>query len=149
MIVDSLKNAEKYSKLNKRFAVAFDYIKGTDLNKLPVGRTDIDGDNIYVSVSEYDTKLEGQFEAHKMYADIQVIISGEERMDYSAADKAMLVTAYDNEKDISFLAAEYYSTVNLSAGEFVIFLPGEPHRPGLAVSAPAKVRKAVVKVLMD
>lgn len=148
MIVDSLKNVGRYSALSKRLAAAFDYIANNDLHKLPVGRTDIDC-GIYVAVSEYQTKHEGRFEAHKKYADIQIIISGEERMDYASEDKALLVTAYDRDKDITFLDAELYSTVNLAAGQFVVFLPGEPHRPGLAVGEPIKVKKAVVKVLMD
>jgi biofilm protein TabA len=33
-------------------------------------------------------------------------------------------------------------------GDFVVFYPGEVHKPLCAVGAPAKVRKAVVKMLM-
>jgi biofilm protein TabA len=38
--------------------------------------------------------------------------------------------------------------VILSEGDFVVFYPGEVHKPLCAVGAPAKVRKAVVKMLM-
>ncbi len=39
-------------------------------------------------------------------------------------------------------------TVILNEGDFVVFYPGEVHKPLCAVGAPAKVRKAVVKMLM-
>ena len=34
----------------------------------------------------------------------------------------------------------------LSEGDFVVFYPGEVHKPLCAVGAPAQVRKVVVKV---
>lgn len=36
----------------------------------------------------------------------------------------------------------------LNEGDFVVFYPGEVHKPLCAVGALAKVRKAVVKMLM-
>ncbi|WP_416820994.1 YhcH/YjgK/YiaL family protein, partial [Cronobacter sakazakii] len=39
-------------------------------------------------------------------------------------------------------------TVVLEEGDFVIFWPGEVHKPLCAVGNPAPVRKAVVKMLM-
>lgn len=53
------------------------------------------------------------------------------------------------EKDIAFLAeGQQEKTVILNEGDFVVFYPGEVHKPLCAVGAPAKVRKAVVKMLM-
>ena len=53
------------------------------------------------------------------------------------------------EKDIAFLpAGEQEKTVILNEGDFVVFYPGEVHKPLCAVDEPAKVRKAVVKMLM-
>lgn len=53
------------------------------------------------------------------------------------------------EKDIAFLAeGQQEKTVILNQGDFVVFYPGEVHKPLCAVGAPAKVRKAVVKMLM-
>ncbi|TGD49773.1 YhcH/YjgK/YiaL family protein, partial [Salmonella enterica subsp. enterica serovar Poona] len=36
----------------------------------------------------------------------------------------------------------------LHEGDFVVFYPGEVHKPLCAVGEPARVRKAVVKMLM-
>ena len=52
------------------------------MSKLEVKRYDIDGDNLYATVSEYITKNEedAKFEAHQKYIDIQYVISGKEIM---------------------------------------------------------------------
>ena len=51
------------------------------------------------------------------------------------------------EKDIAFLAeGQQEKTVILNEGDFVVFYPGEVHKPLCAVGAPALVRKAVVKM---
>ena len=53
------------------------------------------------------------------------------------------------ERDIAFLSAgEQEQTVILNEDDFVVFYPGEVHKPLCAVGEPAKVRKAVVKILM-
>ncbi|MFH1308555.1 MAG: YhcH/YjgK/YiaL family protein [Patescibacteria group bacterium] len=56
------------------------YLKETDLLFLKIGRTKIEGDNIFLMVQEYETrpKEEKSAEQHKKYIDIQLILSGEE-----------------------------------------------------------------------
>ena len=34
----------------------------------------------------------------------------------------------------------------LKPGKFVIFMPGEPHKPGCVVQAPMDIKKVVIKV---
>ena len=53
------------------------------------------------------------------------------------------------DKDIAFLpeGAEE-KTVVLNEGDFVVFYPGEVHKPLCAVGTPAQVRKVVVKMLV-
>lgn len=51
------------------------------------------------------------------------------------------------DKDIAFLSeGGQEKTVVLNEGDFVVFYPGEVHKPLCAVGAPALVRKAVVKM---
>ena len=81
MIKDTLKNSEFYYGLGERFQKAFEYLKTTNLSEKENGKYEIDGENIYVSVQDYNTKPEeeGKFEAHKKYADIQFIVKGQEK----------------------------------------------------------------------
>ncbi len=71
-----------YFKNRERWEKAFAFLRDNDLSKLEVKRYDIDGDNLYASVSEYMTKNEedAKFEAHRNYIDIQHVIIGAEQM---------------------------------------------------------------------
>jgi YhcH/YjgK/YiaL family protein len=127
----------------------FEYLAGTDLAALPVGRTAIEGDDVYVLVSEAETCPAEQvrFEAHRRYIDIQLVVRGQEAI--GTAPVAALVTSepYDATKDIEFFEPPRESaTVALHAGEFAVFAPGDGHRPGLHLDGPHVRRKAVVKL---
>lgn len=53
-----------------------EYVNSWELAALPCGKYVIDGERIYVSIQEYETKSYGdcRFETHKRYADIQCIL---------------------------------------------------------------------------
>lgn len=54
------------------------------------------------------------------------------------------------DKDIAFLpAGKQEQPVVLQEGDFIIFYPGEVHKPLCAVGEPTHVRKAVVKMLVS
>ena len=57
---------------------AFEYLSRTDLASLPLGHTDIEGDDVYVLILEGETKPPEQvrFEAHRRYIDIQIVVPG-------------------------------------------------------------------------
>ena len=78
MILDSLKNAALYAEMHPRFKTVFDYIASHDLAAMECGRHDIDGDNIFVVVQEWDLRPtnEARLELHRKYIDIQLVLDG-------------------------------------------------------------------------
>jgi len=128
---------------------AFEFLARTDLAALPLGRTDIEGTDMFLTVSEAETRAPAQvkFEAHRRYIDIQLVVRGQESIGY--APVASLVTAepYDATKDIEFFSVPQESaTLALRAGDFAVFAPGDGHRPSLHLDGPHVSRKVVVKV---
>lgn len=111
---------------------------------LPCGRYDLE-DGIFVNISEYRTGTEGLFEAHRKYIDVQCILAGEEKIEVAPVRSLSVTQAYDEAADILFGKGEGRSYV-LRAGQAIVLLPEEAHRPGLCVSEPAQVKKAVFKV---
>ena len=111
---------------------------------LPCGRYELE-DGIFVNVSEYATKCEGQFEAHRRYIDVQCILSGEEKIEVAPADSLRITRDYDEDADILFGDGEGEACI-LRAGQAIVLLPEEAHKPGLCLDAPAPVKKAVFKV---
>lgn len=130
---------------------AIEHVKAHVNEATPLGKHDIDGNNLFYLVSEDSTEpqAERRAEYHARYLDIQIVLRGQEGMTFSTLPAGEPQTDWLADKDIAFLAeGAQEKTVILNEGDFVVFYPGEVHKPLCAVGAPAKVRKAVVKVLM-
>lgn len=147
MIVDNIKNAPLYYDLNDRIKTALKYLEKTDLKNLPCGKHEISGDDIFIIVEEYNSKPieQGKWEAHRKYIDIQIVIKGEEKLGYTNVNNIRTIVEYDADKDILFGKGDG-SFINASAKDFLIFTPEDAHMPGIAISSPSPVKKAVVKV---
>src|SRR5215203_6031202 len=103
MIIDSLKNADKYIGLHPRFAKAFEFIQSQDLAAMEVGKFQIDGEVLHAAVSNKDgvTAADAKFEAHNHFIDIQVCPTGRETLGWKPRQKCVEVkTAYNPEKDV-------------------------------------------------
>ncbi len=114
-----------------------------------LGRTDIEGDDVYVLLSEAETHPpeQVQFEAHRRYIDIQFVVRGQESIGVAPLAGLVTIEPYDAARDIEFFAAPQQSeTLALRAGDFAVFTPGDAHRPSLHLDGPHVSRKAVVKV---
>lgn len=144
MIVSDLNSAGRYAEADKKIAACID--RARTLNaQTKCGRYDVCQD-VYVNVMEYEPKSaeDAVFETHELYADLQLILSGEEYMGYAALGDLSQKSEYDKEKDIAFWTGKA-ALLPLRAGEFAMFYPGEPHAPSLKKSA-GKVKKAVFKI---
>ncbi len=147
MILDKLENCSKYFSLGKRFETGFKYLLETDLTKITDGKYDIEGDDVFVLVSSYETKrpTEKLPEAHRKYADIQFIVSGNENIGYAHLENQNIKIEYNEEKDIIFYdEVSFY--IKLPKGKFAVFLPDDIHMPGILDGEVMQVKKAVVKV---
>ena len=56
MIIDKIENSHLYKDLSKRIEKAFEYIHNTDLKNINPGKYEIEGENIFALISEYETK---------------------------------------------------------------------------------------------
>jgi biofilm protein TabA len=127
----------------------FEYLERTDLRALPMGRTVIEGEDVFALVSEAPSRepSEARFEAHRRYLDVQCAIDGQEAIGLAPYASLTATERYDETKDIEFLAAPpSCAWVELKAGRFAVFAPEDGHQPGCHLDGPHKVRKVVVKV---
>ncbi|MGK9368754.1 YhcH/YjgK/YiaL family protein [Melioribacter sp. Ez-97] len=147
MILDQIKHTEIYYPLGENFRKAFEFLKSSDLENIDEGKYEIDGDNVFAVVQNYDTKprTAGKWEAHKKYADIQFIVSGKEKIGFSFPTKMIVTEDYNPDKDLMFLKGEGEFLI-LESGYFAVFFPTDIHMPGIAVNLSTPVKKVVVKV---
>jgi YhcH/YjgK/YiaL family protein len=144
--------AVAYFKNKERWDKAFGFLKSSDFSKLEIKRYDINGDNLYATVSEYLSKNieNAKFEAHQKYIDIQYVISGSEMMGVAPMSmKKDVLAPYDATKDIEFMTVTQNSEYKATPDRFFIFFPSDIHRPSVKVDENSQVRKVVIKVKID
>jgi len=149
MIIDRIENSQLYYSVHPRFKAAFDYIQQLNADTIPVGRYEIEGDALFALVQEYDTKLkeQGFWESHRRYIDLQYVARGVEGMGYVNINY-LQPGEYDASKDLLLPHGEG-DMVTLHSGCFTLLLPQDVHMPGMAIGAPAPVKKIVVKIRVE
>lgn len=146
MIYDKLSNISEYEALSDNFKKAIEYITQNDISQLEPGRYEIDGDNAYFMIQEYETKQQkdANFESHLEYADLQLILEGDEKIGFTIK--------YDHEGTKIESKVDYYLYdltpdffLTLQKNEFVICMPEDIHMACVRNTA-EHVKKAVIKI---
>lgn len=118
----------------------------------PDGDYDIIPGRLRVNISTYSTVESStrKFEAHRQFCDVQVILRGNERIEWADLDccKVQLSEEYSRGGDIAFYdEPEFSSSVALSDGMFLIARPEDAHKPCIIAGRQSEqVTKAVFKI---
>ena len=150
MIVDKLENARQYFCLSERIQKGFEFILQNNLLEYEVGKYPIDDENVFLMISQYETKplADCKIESHLKYIDIQFILKGKEKIGYCFKTCQTPSEAYSSEKDVMFYnePVKYFT---LDEGEFAIFYPSDVHQPGIIAENKTLVRKVVLKIAVQ
>jgi len=149
MILGSMSSWEEQRRYSHQVIVtAMEKLQGLLKENPPLGRTDIDGDQMYVSIMEFDAKSSEDHlaEKHESYIDLQYLIEGEETIGYwSWGADSEAVKSYEPEQDYAlYTPVADENLLHLKPGMFAVFFPHDIHRPGMG--KPGKIKKAVVKI---
>lgn len=153
MITSTLSQLHWYKIISPSFTKAINYALATDFAPMEPGKYEIDGDTVFAIVNEFTTKpaAECELEAHQLYADIQIVVSGTEKFGYTPLVKQEPSSPYNTENDVSFysIPEEEISYLTLAAGQFIIFFPSDIHQPETFHHQPELVKKVVLKVKVE
>jgi YhcH/YjgK/YiaL family protein len=145
--VNPLEFAEQYNKNQATWDKAFVFLNRQDLETLAPGNYPIDGEQVYATITEADSKdLEKtRWESHRKYIDLQYVIKGKEKIGVAPVAQAKVTDPYDEAKDIAHYetAGKYYTA---EPGTFFLFFPQETHRPSVKVDKNSPVKKLVIKI---
>ena len=149
MILDQWSNLIRYAGLGSGFETAVRFLADKKPEDFSQGKLAVDGERVYISVREADlTGRPERWEAHRRYADIQILLDGREAIVYAPATEAEPSVAYDGGKDIEFYEGVQGLRCALKPGDFMIFFPGELHAPDRPEGPDGYSKKLVVKVLI-
>ena len=101
MIVDKIENYPLYIGLGDRIRLALEHIRTTDFTHRKAGRYDLDGDNLFVILNDYETvsRKAGQLEGHRQYIDVQYMVRGTEWIGYAPLAGQTMAMDYDEADD--------------------------------------------------
>lgn len=143
MIIDKIENIGLYDQIPD---YAAEFIKNLTAD-IPCGRYELKNTD-YVNIETYNTKSPDQakFETHNKYIDIQLLLSGKERIYVSATEGLNASAPYNSEKDITFYSDKVTDSdyVTLDGKNFVMLYPHEAHAPQTGDGN--TVKKAVIKL---
>lgn len=109
----------------------------------------LQGEDIFMNVMQFMTQPAPakRAELHAEYIDVQILLAGEECIEFGLVDSARQCDEWHREDDYQLcdeIAGQ--QSITLQAGMFAVFFPGEPHKPGIQGDDPAEIKKAVLKV---
>ena len=145
MILDRIENSGKYEQISPAFSQAMRYLYEHRDGRMEGDRVELSED-VYIMHNAYNTKDEAEcgFEAHKDFIDVQYIANGSECIFWSPKEE-LTEKAYLEQKDLYQLEGEG-TGIELKAGQFMIFFPGDGHKPGVKCGESAPVVKLVAKI---
>jgi len=150
MILTSLTNADIYGTIHPRLARGIAYLKSGEWQGKAPGAYVLEGDALSAIIQHYDTipAEEGRWEAHRVYTDIQFVVSGREGIGVGSLENFLPTTEYAPEQDIAFFDGQA-DVIEVNAGVLAILFPHDVHMPRLALDQPGHVEKIVLKVRLD
>lgn len=148
MIIGSLKNTERTELVSPLFKQAFEYIKTHNLLDAELGEITLQKDDLFIVNAQLEGKkiADAALEAHEVYADIHIVLEGEESIGWKALEDAQEISVpYDTAKDLVFFHGEADVYVNLVPGQFCVVFPEDIHAPAIGNGT---IRKLIVKIRM-
>jgi YhcH/YjgK/YiaL family protein len=151
MILTSLESLQNQLNIKPGYEKAIKFLQQQDLDKLPDGRIDVDGDKVYALVQTKPSKPISsliEVEAHKKYVDFHYLFAGEEIIGWGNTAGLEPAGAYVEEKDYwkTKVALEKMTLARLAAGLVMVCFPEDAHAPLLLEGNSREIRKYVMKV---
>ncbi|MBU0951339.1 MAG: YhcH/YjgK/YiaL family protein [Elusimicrobia bacterium] len=149
MIIDRIEDYKKHCLMHSHFEKVFEYLKNGVSADTKDGKYEILGKDVFAIVQSYETVAAGEklFEAHRIYIDIQYVVSGTETIQWHPVKLLDLATEYNSEKDAAFYKLDKNASIlKMSPGFFAVFFPEDGHIPGCLLDKSSLVKKVVVKI---
>ena len=152
MIADTIEHAGRYF-CAEGITKALQLLRGyTPVDFVP-GKHEIDGERLFLIYTEYETEPaeQGLMEAHRKYADVMLMLEGEEALYFKPTGRlGHMTNEYDPEQDALLAAVdEDASRLVFRPGMFAVLLPEDAHCPGCQLSGPSHVKKIIAKVMLE
>jgi len=138
-----------YKNISPNFSKCVEFIESNSLMSLPLGKTEIGGNSVYVNKMEIETNDVNRItpESHKKYIDIHVDLIGNEEIGIVNGEIKCL-SQYSDQDDVQLYSFTLPDIrFNLLNDYCLICFPEEKHIPGIGNKS--KVLKCCFKVAIE
>lgn len=148
MIYASLNAKKGNYEYPAAIATALEFLAKPETKELPVGRYELDGDNIYVLIQDQTTAPveKKRAESHRNYIDIQYLFTGKEVQGYAPLLPGVKGEEPAGKDNIYYDEVADEQFVTLHPGEFTVYFTNDIHRPNCTMDRTCYIHKAVVKI---
>lgn len=147
MVFGNIRDLKDYGYLEEEILKCFAYAEKHDLMSYEKGGHEIQGDDLFVNIVEYETtETENRFwEAHRNYLDLHLMLEGKERIDINFIDQ-LKQKEFVEKDDFLPMDGDANGYVVLEPGDFLLCYPKDAHRTAIKVDDSIKVKKAIFKI---
>jgi len=147
MIYTKRKNLDRYLGQSESLDTAIRYLQTADLTQLHKGRNEVDGDNVFINRFDYQTMTEEEaiWEGHIRYADIHVLLSGNEKIGVTNVD-LLTETVRKPQEDFVGFEGPVLSWFPMTTEDILIVFPEDIHMVKVMDGDATLVEKACFKV---
>ena len=142
MIFDTLNRLAQYKGICAGLDKLIDFTLSHELNALPAGRNEIDGDlawmNVNVAPLVPETDL---YERHLEHLDLQIPLDAGEIITVKPVEEL----EWDFEGETGFTHGPAGTPLHMVPGTFAVFFPGDAHNCGISENGQTSCRKLVGK----
>ena len=145
MIIDRIERLQQYSRNVPEIYEAMKFAEKVKKENLPVGKYPLT--NGFVLVQEGTTRSfeEADFEVHRKYLDIQIIVSGSEYVEYADIKDLTEKVPFDEEKDLALMSGKG-NKILIKPDMFYILYPADGHKPCCHEEIPTNYKKVLAKI---
>ena len=146
MIYTKRENLGRYLGMSSSLDSAIQYLLGADLRQLHMGRNEIDGDQAFVNRFDYQTMPQEQaiWEGHEQYGDIDVLLSGHERIGVANVS-SLTMTQRKPEEDFVGFEGDVEVWFPMTTEDILIVFPEDVHMVKVMNGDSTLVEKACFK----
>ena len=142
MIFDTLNRLAQYKGICAGLDKLIDFTLSHELNALPAGRNEIDGDNAWMNVNVAPLVPETDlYERHMEHLDLQIPLDAGEIITVRPVEEL----EWDFEGETGFTHGPAGTELHMVPGTFAVFFPGDAHNCGISQDGQTSCRKLVGK----
>ena len=142
MIFDTLNRLAQYRGICPGLDTLIDFTLSHELNALPAGRNEIDGDNAWMNVNVAPLVPETDlYERHLEHLDLQIPLDAGEIITVRPVEEL----EWDFEGETGFTHGPAGTELHMVPGTFAVFFPGDAHNCGISQDGQTSCRKLVGK----